>query len=189
MRIDADGDSEDNPCVWRRPQDRRACCAYLRRRRVGVRDRVRQQRPPTRRRAAVFICGVDVDDERPHCACDVLSATPCTIDRTTPRTAVRLATTSRSMSTLCVFASRRPRPASPTTSVCGFANNDRVRADEPLCFCAASTSTTNDLTRRVKQRPTAVQVRCQRARLRKVELPESNKESVHASELVRRDSC
>ena len=76
-------------------------------------DRVRQQRPRTRRRAAVFICGVDVDDERPRCACDVLSATP------SPRTTVRLATTPRSTSALCVIAttsSRRPRPSSPTTT-------------------------------------------------------------------------
>ncbi len=31
----------------------------------------------------------------------------------------------------------------------GFANNDLVRADEPLCLFAASTSTTNDLAVRV----------------------------------------
>ena len=60
-----------------------------------------------------FFCGVDVDDERPRCACDVLSATP------SPRTTVRLATTPRSTSALCVIAttsSRRPRPSSPTTT-------------------------------------------------------------------------
>ena len=106
-------DTEDNPRVWRRRRDRRARFAYKRRRRVGALDRVRQQRPRTRRRAAVFICGVDVHDERPRCACDVLAATP------SPRTTVRLATTPRSTSALCVIAttsSRRPRPSSPTTT-------------------------------------------------------------------------
>ena len=36
-----------------------------------------------------------------------------------------------------------------SASATGFANNDRLRADEPLCLFVASTSTTNDLTVRV----------------------------------------
>ena len=78
----------------------------------------------------MFICGVDVDDDRPRCACDVPSATP------SPSTAVRLATTPRSTSALCVIAttsSRRPRPGSSKTFVYGSTSSVCICGDVDSC--------------------------------------------------------
>jgi hypothetical protein len=65
--------------------------------------------------------------------CDVLSATP------SPSTAVRLATTPRSTSALCVFAttsSRRPRPGWPTTLVYGSTSSVCICGDVDSYSCA-----------------------------------------------------